>query len=359
MAVVIIVSCVDGENGVMGEGYAKELPILDNGNHVGLIVGLDDSIPAVTQDAIEARWDEAVESGLSTARVQVSWQELEPEPGVFNIEDLEEILLDYDSQGLKILLSITAYDSEGPETPYDILGMTFDDPILISRFKTLLDEIQPLLDQYGVYGISIANEPDNHFGEVPNLENEMLVFLREIKWYVRSINTNIAVTITLAEMNYNLDKPGMLEIISESDIACWNFYGVNISDSYPYFTVQGEEELIADLQGMVDASMEKQIVIQEVGLHSGSNYLDSSEQMQRNFYERIFQFIQNYPSIRAAYIFKLVDWSPDTAAHMLDPAMSDNFNMAYLEYLQTLGMINYTDGTAKPAWEAYIHWLNN
>jgi hypothetical protein len=351
--------CVDGEQYLIGEGNADEMPLLDEGNHLGFVIGFDDLIPAVTQDAIEERWNEAIESGLSTARVQLSWQELEPEPGGVNTQILEEILSDYESQGLQILLSITAYDSEGPEVPEDLMGKRFDDPVMISRFKALLEEIKPLLEKYRVYAISIANEPDNDFGEVENLENEMLVFLKEIKSYVRSFNKNIAVAITLAEINYGLGKSGMLEIIAESDIACWNVYGINLSDAYPFFSVQGEEELIADLQGMVDASMGKQIVIQEVGLHSGSTYLDSSEQTQRDFFKMIFQFMQNYPSIRAAYVFQLVDWSPETAAMLLDPAKSNDFNLAHLEYLQTLGLINYSDGTAKPAWTEFLGWLHN
>jgi hypothetical protein len=356
---VLIGGCGDEESYSIGEGAADKIPLLDEGNHLGIVIGFDELIPAVTQDAIEDRWDEAIESGLSTARVQLSWQELEPDPGIYNIRVLEEILSDYDSQGLQILLSITAYDSEGPETPQDLKDKRFDDPVLISRFKALLEEIKPLFKKYRVYAISIANEPDNDFGEVENLANEMLVFLKEIKSHIHSLNENIAVTITLAELNYSIGDSGILEIIAESDIACWNVYGVNLSDTYPYFSVQQEEELIGDLQGMVDASMGKQIVIQEVGLHSGSTYLDSSEQVQLNFFKTIFQFIQNYPSIRAAYVFQLVDWSPETAALLLDPAMGNAYNLAYLEYLQTLGLINYSDGTAKPAWTEFIGWLSN
>jgi hypothetical protein len=78
---VLVGGCVDGEYYLIGEGNADEMPLLDEGNHLGFVIGFDDLIPAVTQDAIENRWNEAIESGLSTARVRLSWQELEPEPG--------------------------------------------------------------------------------------------------------------------------------------------------------------------------------------------------------------------------------------------------------------------------------------
>jgi hypothetical protein len=340
------------------ENDAAKLPLLAQGSHAGFIIGFNISNPPATETSIQARWEEALGVGLSIARVQASWDDLEPQAGEYDTQSLEEALQTYSSQGLQILLSITAYDSEGPEQPADIDDLLFDDPILISRFNALMDEIVPLMEQYGVFAISIANEPDNDFGEIHNLEDEILTFLKQVKPHIHSLNSNIAVTVTLAEGNLDFTKPGMSEIISASDIACWNFYGMTLHNSIPYFSVQNENEILTDLEEMVDASMGKQIVMQEVGLHAGSTLLDSSEEIQRNFYESFFEFMQNNQDIRAAYAFQLVDWSPETTELFLQSGSGDDLYNAYSEHLQTLGLINYSDGSIKPAWNEFLRWLS-
>jgi hypothetical protein len=47
--------------------------------------------------------------------------------------------------------------------------------------------------------ISISNEPDNSFGEVSDLHNQILKFLKDVKLYIHEINQNMAVTVTIAE----------------------------------------------------------------------------------------------------------------------------------------------------------------
>jgi hypothetical protein len=42
-------------------------------------------------------------------------------------------------QGFQTFLLISAFDSEGPVYPPDLLGKSIDDPQLIHRFKALMD----------------------------------------------------------------------------------------------------------------------------------------------------------------------------------------------------------------------------
>jgi hypothetical protein len=341
-----------------GDSIVGKLPLLAQGSHAGFIIGFNASNPPATEASIQARWEEALGVGLSIARVQMSWIDLEPQAGQYNTQLLEEKLQTYSNQGLAILLSITAYDSEDAQPPEDISDLRFDNSILFARFNALIDVILPLLEQHDVFALSVANEPDNSFGEIQNLENEILTFLKQVKSHIRSMNDNIAVTVTLAEGNLDFNKPGMREIISASDIACWNIYGMNLLNTKPYFSVQNESELLVDLQEMVNASMGKQIIVQEVVLHAGGTILDSSEETQRKFYEIFFQFMQNNSDIRAAYAFQLVDWSQETVDHYLLPEDGEDFNNAYSEHLLTLGLINYSDGCVKPAWHEFMRWLS-
>jgi hypothetical protein len=109
---------------------------------------------------------------------------------------------------------------------------------------------------------------------------------------------------------------------------------------------------------MVEASMGKQIVVQELGLHSGDDFLDSSEEIQRRFYAVFFEFMQQTQDIRAAYAFQLVDWSPETVEIYLSSEIEEALYRDYAEHLLTLGLIDYTEGRVKPAWHEFMRWLS-
>ena len=51
---------------------------------------------------------------------------------------------------------------------------------------------------------------------------------------------------------------------------------------------------------MLDMSVEKNIVIQELGMRTGPDILDGSEEIQRKFFELFFQTMKDERLIRAA-----------------------------------------------------------
>lgn len=360
---VIFISC-DKDSIVAPnvDTIAGELPLLNGGTKIGTIIGFNPSNPQSTTDSINARWNEAVNNGMTVARLQIDWAELEPQPNVFDTNALEEQLIEFKNQNLQTFLLISAYDSEGPEIPEDLQGLKFDNPVLIERFNNLMDWVIPMLVQYDGYIISITNEADNSFGEIPNLHNEILSFLKEVRPHIHSINEKMAVTVTIAEGSLDSDKPGITEIIAECDVACWNFYGSAFEFELPYYTAQTENQIKNDIHRMLEVSGEKNIVIQELGMHSGSDNLDSSEEIQRKFFQTFFQEMQNEKRLRAAYIFQLVDWSPEVTAIFTqifeDEGMSQGFIDAFAETLETAGLIQYSNGCRKPAWDEFIYWLN-
>lgn len=344
------------------DSIASELPLLNPGKKIGAIIGFNPSNPPTTTDSINARWNDAINIGMTVDRLQIDWVELEPQPNVYDKDALEERLIEFNSQNLQTFLLISAYDSEGPSIPEDLQGLKFDNQILINRFNNLMDWVIPMLSQYNGYIISIANEPDNNFGEISNLHNEILAFLKGVKPYIHSINEEMAVTMTIAEGNLDFNKPGIAEIIAECDVACWNFYGSKFEFQFPYYTAQTETEIKDDIQRMLAVSINKNIIIQELGMHSGGDNLDSSEEVQRKFFEVFFQEMKDEERIKAAYVFQLVDWSPEVTdiftQIFIDEGLPQNFIDAISETLETVGLINYNDGSRKPAWDEFMTWLN-
>ena len=367
VAIVVVVAVLVSACGTHGahleiDSIAGELPLLNGDNRIGMIQGFNPSNPPATSSAMERRWEDALRAGMSVGRLQIDWPELEPSPNTFDKAEFEQRLHEMQDQGLQTFLLISAYDSGGPVVPDDLQGLDFDDPELIRRFNALMDWVIPLLVQYDGYLISISNEAENSFGEVPGLHDQILTFLLEAKEHIHQIHENMAVTVTFSEGALDEDTPGLEEILAACDVACWNFYGAESTFEPPYYyTAQSENEIRSDIQRMLDASGEKNIVIQELGMHSGDTTLDSSEETQRKFFEVFFGEMQKHDRIKAAYNFQLVDWSPEVTdiftQSLEDEGLPKDYLDQFSESLETIGLINYENGMRKQAWNEFVFWL--
>lgn len=356
------------------ETIAGELPLLRGENRIGIIEGFNPDNPEATTTAMAARWQEALDAGMSVARLQIDWPELEPSKSSFDKTALESRLEEMKDQGLQTFLLISAYDAGEAVVPGDLEGKDFDDPEFIQRFKNLMDWVIPLLVEYDGYLISVSNEAEDSFGEGSNLHNEILAFLLEIKNHIRHIDERMAVTVTVSEGSLDTGKPGINEILAAGDVAAFNFYGGDFEDDgSPYYSANSEVQIKSDIQRMLDASGDKNIVIQELGMWSGytddyppdsyptESYLNSSEETQRKFFEVFFREMQNHDRIKAAYIFQMVDWSPDTTQIFSDLLEDEGLDPAFInqfaETLNTMGLVRYPDGTKKPAWDEFADWV--
>ena len=114
---------------------------------------------------------------------------------------------------------------------------------------------------------------------------------------------------------------------------------------------------------MIDVAGEKYVVIQELGMYSGNTTLNSSQETQRKFFEVFFKEMKNEPQLRAAFNFQLVDWSPEVTAifseELVNEGASEEFVNQFAESLTTMGLIHYTDGSRKKAWNEFLFWLES
>ena len=368
LAVSLFLTACENDDNVVNpqiDSVAGELPLLRGDNRVGTIQGFNPSNPPATADSMAARWNDAVNAGMSVSRLQIDWPELEPSPSSYDKAGFEQRLFEMKNQGLQPFLLISAFDSDGPVVPDYLTGLDFDDSELIQRFNNLMDWVIPMLVEYGGFLISISNEPDNSFGEVPGLNNQILEFLINAKEHIHQINDEMAVTVTFAEGSLDEDKPGIADILAVCDVASWNFYGAKANFNNPdpfYYVAQTESEIKSDIQRVLDVSGEKLIVFQELGMYSGNTSLNSSEEIQRKFFEVFFSEMKNQERIRAAFNFQLVDWSPEVTQIfnelLEDEGLPEDFVEQFAESLETIGLINYDDGTRKSSWNEFIYWVS-
>ena len=196
-AFLLILSACEKDVNPQIDSIAGKLPLLNGVNRIGTIQGFNTSNPPATADSMAASWDDAINAGMSVGRLQIDWPELEPSPNTYDKVSFEQRLMEMKAEGLQIFLLISAYDSGEPVVPDDLKEKDFDDPEFIQRFKNLMDWVIPLLVEYDGFLISISNEAENSFGEIPGLDSQILSFLKDIKDYIHQIDENMPVTVTL------------------------------------------------------------------------------------------------------------------------------------------------------------------
>ncbi len=341
---------------------AVELPLLSAGPQIGLIQGFNADNSQAIQDSIATRMDEAYTKGMKIARMQVDWSDLEPSPGVYDLVDFTAELQANHAAGRETMLTLSSLDSDAYTIPEDLLEESFSGAVLLDRYKALIDEIIPLMSANGGWLITIANEPDTHFEDNPDLWKEVRDMVKEMRDYIHQLDPNMAVSITLTEGGFAAGVKGIRQIVEECDVICFNYYGQGLLGA-----LDSPEEVRADLDKILNTFPDMALVIQELGCsagyETGSTMEGASLENQRLFFETVFSYMEQNPRFRAAVVFQLVDWSPATSGifrqDLLDGGVDEDFVNVFLESLETLGLIRFKDGTTKPAWEEFLRWVEH
>jgi hypothetical protein len=148
---------------------------------------------------------------------------------------------------------------------------------------------------------------------------------------------------------------------SRADIVSFNYYCLTGD-----LIVTGEAEWEARLDGMKEDAGDRDIFLQELGCPVGygpsgePSGIGGSLDNQAAFFEFFGEAFATDPQLRAATAFQLFDWSPELAAMFAQPlraaglpAFADRFE----EWLATVGLRRWSDGSARPAWNAWLDQL--
>ncbi len=357
MLMLISAGCKEDRQTAPASTSAEVLPLLAPGQHLGMITGFNPNQPAATADSTEARRAEARAAGMTVGRVQIDWPELEPAEGQYDEAALRDQLRELSEKGLQPFLTLPAYDSDGLVLPAYLAGKNIDDPELISRFKALMDWVIPMLKSEDGWGITIANEPDNFFAESPELAARIYTFLTETRHHIHVQSPEMAVTVTLNIGNMAASRTEMEVLRTGMDVVCFNLYG---SGLFPIDQPYTAAEIQAEMDAVLDFAEGKAVIFQEIGMHSNTDLLNSSEDIQAAFFDTFFARMQQEPLLRAAFIFQLVDWSPEAIAVFnttFEEDVPQSFIDQYSAVLCSIGLIRYEDGQQKAAWGRVLYWL--
>jgi hypothetical protein len=351
------------------------LAVLPAGTHVGTWTSYE-ALPAALSAAVEARLAEARGVGLSVGRVHVSWAQLEPAPGVFDLSTLRDGLAALTARGLAAHVLIETVDSDGLALPPDLIdatvpgdsyrlvgGRRLDDPMILARFNALLANALPVLAAHRVFAVSVGNEPDNLYDDYAPSSTRgaawgsaLVGFLRNARARIHAVLPRVAVAMTVTQGA--LDKgfgAAVANLIAAGDVAIYNYYCQDAA-----FQVRPASLVPAQLDQLIATASGRKVMFQELGCPAGSasSVIGASTGAQAAFYQAVFAALPARPAVRAAFAFQLVDWSPSLAALFADlyrqaglPALAAILE----ETLGTIGLVDYRTGAARPAYAAWLH----
>lgn len=285
----------------------------------------------------------------------LSWKDLEPKQGAYDIEDRLAPFGYAMSQGMRGYYGISVINTVKRDMPDDLAGMDWNDPALLPRFSALLDKLATQLPADLPYLI-IGNEVDVYFEENPGELDAYLAFYAQASAEARKRfpKARIGITVTFEGLKKGEERAGHVQkLVAASDAAFFTFYPIfDLVPTAPAETPALLDTLIAAAQG-------KEVYLQEVGYSSGEA-IGSSEKIQAEFFSTIIPAIAARPQIKLASLFSLYDLDPKLCELLTSYYGMSGWLVSFFVppekfrgFLCTLGLHD-AEGRAKPAWDAAV-----
>jgi hypothetical protein len=354
----------------ISETRFHELPLLPEGQHLGYIEGFNPDNPPKLRKVMDEAFEESLRNGMKVTRIQMDWPDVEPIKGKFDQQELIDRLKYPHSKGLAIFLLLCTADTGDLNYPKDLLteggdklarNMKPDDPMIVERYKRVLDWVIPIARKYGVYCISVGNEPDTHEEDNPTFMSHFIRFVAAVRDHAHTLDPDIAITYTsTCDPVLHPGREYAKDIVDSVDMLCFNIYGFGNRHG---FDRKATEKA---MDGMIALSEGKPIQIQELGCSSIRNpdriwrFHPSSPEIQREFFAWVYKKIKSTEQIRAAYIFQLVDHSPTVDKIYYDAfgsGMPKEWTRDLCDWLKGLGLISFDTAEKKPAWNEFLRGL--
>lgn len=127
---------------------------------------------------------------MESAHHFFKWNDLESEPGIFDstfiADNLGAVNWVYPYYDLRVEMTIAITNTVEKETPSDLIDTPYDDPLLIERFKIMLDTLFAHIPDVDLMVLNIGNETDILFGTNEDEYAAFGVFLDSIVPYAKS-----------------------------------------------------------------------------------------------------------------------------------------------------------------------------
>lgn len=309
-------------------------------NYISMDISTSPQNAAFNYDSCFAIGDDI---GMSSVGLFQNWTNIETAPLTYNFVNFDIANYYYPLHAMPIDLTIAPISTNNLEVPSDLVSVTFDDPMMISRFNKLLDSIKAHMPAVSLSSLVIGSEHDVYIGSNAILWNQYTTFYDSVTAHAKLLWPGLKVATELTFngiINYN----SFAQTLNTSS----NYIGVSHYPLYNDFTVKPLSSLDGDFDTLVTLYPSKPICFYQYGYPS-STVCNSSDALQSQFISETFNVWDNH----AANV-RMIDF---TWLHDLDIATVNYYSTyygitdpAFLEFLRTLGLRNWNgNGSDKPS----------
>ena len=298
----------------------------------------------------------AKEVGAQVVSIPLQWDENESEPGVFGSQPNWLAIANqyYPTRGMKLVLGINPIDTGRLRLPDDLAKRAFDDPLVIRRFKALLDWALSQVPDIELAALVIGNEIDGYLGADAVRWRAYTRFLNEMIAYVKTTRPRLVMGTKVMFFGFaDKDKRKFVSTINQKTDAWMVTYYPLKSD----FTVRNPKDVPRDMEWLVRHFPDKPLYFMEAGYPSGA-VCASSEAKQAEFIRQLFRGWDRYDS-RIGYVE--ITWLNDIPTSATDQYVQyyELEHPGFRGFLGTLGLRSWGgEGQDKAAFRALVEEAN-
>lgn len=293
----------------------------------------------------------AYATGARGAQIAAPWQALNPTGTTYDLTVLANPYFGTAAlagQGFAtILLNLPIITVGTRSMPADIVTLPFDDPVVLARYRALLDQVLPYLTNEVRY-VALGNEVDTYLAAHPTEWAAYWTLIEDARAYLATLRPAVMVGVTTTfdgATGAHADEVAALN--ANMDVVILTYYPIDGTTFVP----RAPTSVAFDFAAMVAVAGDKPVVLQECGCPS-STVLASSEDLQAAFVSAAFAAWRTFGSDRFPFIsfFKLRDWND---AHCMAISGGQSAGQPFYEFLRSLGL-EQNDATAKLAFAALL-----
>ena len=285
--------------------------------------------------------------GVNAAVLTYSWPSLESKE-TYTFDDLSiQTTL---NEGRYLYLGIQVINTTTRELPGELRARAFDDPLVLQRFRDLLDALAPFLRNRVRY-LSIGNEIDIYLQLRPEERAAFKVFLDNAYTYLKEVAPNVVIGTTLTDAG--IRNPAFRAIGESMDAYFLTYYhGMHGMEGGFQDPALAKESIVALVDGL-----DKPVVFQEIGFPAHARL--ASEAQQAEFVTGVFDAWEALGSrVEFLNYFMMYDFPMDFAERQMKYYGVTEETDEFLAFLTSLGLHD-VDGRARPAWDVFAKRARN
>jgi alpha-glucosidase len=290
--------------------------------------------------------------GVQSVQLMLDWNQIEQSPGVYSGEILDAINAYYGPRHIAVSLTIRPVDAIHKNVPTDLLDQPFDSPMMIYRFKSLLNFVYSKLTNVTIASLGIGNEVDEWLRVSPDTFEAYKAFYNAELYFSKLMRPDVRVGVS-ANLHALVSgsRAVLLEQLNQwSDVLLVLYYPMDLQAM-----ARPLEEVGADIDQFVARYPIKPIHFREAG-YPANVVVGGSNENQAAFIREMFAAWDSHADrIELVSFFHLTDFSPEQVDFWLNYYQGEEQTPEFRGFLEGLGLRTwFGNGVFKPAFFQFL-----